>query len=41
MSAWSRLAVGNVTPASQFWIERSLTPARAARSRWVSPVRPR
>ena len=27
--------------ASQSWTERRLTPTRAARSRWLSPVRPR
>jgi hypothetical protein len=37
----SRSAVGSVTPASQSCTERRLTPARAARSRWVRPVRPR
>ena len=37
----SRSARGSVTPASQSCTERTLPPARAARSRWIRPVRPR
>jgi hypothetical protein len=33
--------IGRVMPPSQSWTERRLTPASAARSRWISPVRPR